>query len=405
MSSSISSRNPASLASRVASVDVLRGAVMLLMALDHVRLYLSNANVDPMDLAHTTAPLFLTRWVTHFCAPAFVFLAGSAAFLRGRRTGAASLSRFLLVRGVWLIVLEMTVVRLGWTFNFDYRHYVLAGALWMIGWVMIGLAALVFFSTPTVGAFGLAIIFGHNLLDRVQPAQMAAIQAGPLKWLWQVLYFGGPVPIGADVTVLAVLYSFVPWIGVIAVGYAFGTILTWPDGRRRWACVGIGLGAIGLFLLLRGGNLYGNASPWRPQASGVMTVLSFVNTRKYPASLLFLLMTLGPTILAIPIAERMRGRAGGFLQVFGRVPLFFYVLHVWLAHGVAVALSALRYGSVIPWMFANHPFWPGPHPEGYGYGLGVVWLVTALVILALYPVCRWFAARKAGNPGSLLSFL
>jgi uncharacterized membrane protein len=397
-------RSSASLASRVASVDVVRGAVMLLMALDHVRLYLTNANVDPMDLSQTTVPLFLTRWITHFCAPAFVFLAGSAAFLRGRKTGPASLSRFLLVRGIWLILLEITVLRLGWTFNFDYRHYVLAGVIWMIGWVMIGLALLVYFPTPVIGTLGLAILFGHNVLDRVLPPHMAAIQASSLKWLWQVLYFGGPVPVG-DLTVLAVLYSLVPWIGVIAAGYAFGAVLTWPDGRRRLACLGIGLAAIALFLLLRGWNVYGNASPWKPQASAAFTVLSFVNTRKYPASLLFLLMTLGPTILAVPLAERLRGRAGAFLQVFGRVPLFFYVLHIWLAHVVAAVLSVVRYGSVIPWMFANHPFWPGPHPEGYGYGLGVVWLTTALVILALYVPCRWFAARKAENPGSLLSFL
>ena len=398
------SGNRGSLASRIAAVDVIRGAVMLLMALDHVRLYLSNADFDPMDLSHTTLPLFLTRWITHFCAPAFVFLAGAAALLRGRKTGVASLSRFLLVRGVWLIVLEMTVVRLGWTFNFDYRHYMLAGVLWMIGWCLVGLAALVHFSTAAVGAFGLVVIFGHNLLDRALPPQMAAIQASPLKWLWQVLYLGWTVPVG-NVTVLAVLYSLVPWIGVVAVGYAFGDVLTWPDGQRRRTCLAIGLASVALFLVLRGWNVYGNASPWKPQASAAFTVLSFINTRKYPASLLFLLMTLGPTILAIPLAERMRGRVGAFLQVFGRVPLFFYVLHIWLAHLVAVGLSGLRYGSVIPWMFANHPFLPGDRPDGYGYGLGVVWLATAVVIAVLYPLCRWFAARKAENPGSLLSFL
>ncbi len=397
-------RNPGSLASRVASVDVIRGAVMLLMAIDHVRLYLSNASFDPMDLSHTTAPLFLTRWITHFCAPAFVFLAGSAAFLRGRKTGAASLSRFLLVRGIWLILLEMTVVRLGWTFNFDYRHYVLAGILWMIGWCMIGLAGLVFFPTAVVGAFGLVVIFGHNLLDHFLQPHMEAIQSSSLKWLWQVLYLGWTVPLG-DVTVLAVLYSFVPWIGVIAAGYSFGAVLTWPEGQRRKACISIGLASIALFLALRGWNVYGNPSPWKPQASAAFTVLSFINTRKYPASLLFLLMTLGPTILAIPLAERMRGRVGAFLETFGRVPLFFYVLHIWLAHLLAALLSLIRYGSVIPWMFANHPFLPGPHPDGYGYGLGAVWLATAIVIAVLYAPCRWFAARKARNPGSLLSFL
>ena len=191
----------------------------------------------------------------------------------------------------------------------------------------------------------------------------------------------------------------------MAAGYAFGTVLTWPDGRRRGTCVAIGLASVALFLVLRGWNVYGNASPWKPQASPAFTVLSFINTRKYPASLLFLLMTLGPTILAIPLAERMRGRFGAILQVFGRVPLFFYVLHIWLAHLVAVALSLVRYGTVIPWMFANHPFLPGEHPDGYGYSLGAVWLATAFVVAALYPFCSWFAAAKSENPGSLLTFL
>ncbi len=391
--------------SRVASVDVIRGVIMLLMVVDHVRLYLTNATVDPMDVVHTTVPLYLTRWITHFCAPGFVFLAGAGAYLRGRRSGPSDLARFLLVRGLWLIVLEMTLVRLAWTFNVDYRHYLLAGVLWMIGWTMIGLAAFVFLPTSAVAGFGVAIVFLHNLLDGFLPAHRAALEASSWSALWKFLYLGGPVSLGQDGPLLFVLYSFVPWIGVIACGYAFGAVLTWPDARRRRACVVIGLSAVALFLVLRAGNIYGNFAPWKPQATAIFSALSFLNTRKYPASLLFLLMTLGPTILAIPLAERLRGRAGGILQVFGRVPLLFYVLHIATAHAIAILLSLLRYGTAIPWLFGNHPVMPPDKPDGYGYGLPIVWLATAFVALLLYVPCRRFAARKAESPGGWLSFL
>jgi len=391
-------------APRVGSVDIARGAIMLLMAVDHVRLYLTNANFDPMDLSKTSVPLFLTRWVTHFCAPGFVFLAGTGAFLRGRRAGetASSLSRYLLVRGLWLILLEVSIVRLGWTFNVDYRHYILLGVLWMLGWTMIALAALVFLPYRAILAFGTVVVFAHNALDFWLPRHYESIQENRV---WQIFYIGGTIQVGPNGPLFAVLYSLVPWIGVIALGYAFGRVLTWPDERRRRACFVIGGAAILLFLVLRGANLYGNPSPWKPQATPALTVLSFLNTRKYPASLLFLLMTLGPTVFSLPLLERLRGPAGRVLQVFGRVPLFFYVLHIWLAHAIAAALSLIRYGRVIPWMFANHPYMPGPHPEGYGYGLGVVWLATAVVAALLYPACRSFARLKAEGPGGWLSFL
>lgn len=275
----------------------------------------------------------------------------------------------------------------------------------MIGCVMIGLAALVFLPTPAVAVFGLAVVFLHNVLDGVLPAHRAALESGSWSALWKILYLGGPMSLGQDGPLLFVLYSFVPWIGVIACGYAFGAVLTWPDARRRRACITIGLSAVALFVALRAGNFYGNAAPWKPQASAVFSVLSFVNTRKYPASLLFLLMTLGPTILAIPLAERLRGRVGGILQVFGRVPLFFYVLHIAAAHAVAIGLSFMRYGTAIPWLFGNHPVMPPDKPDGYGYGLAAVWAATAFVALVLYVPCRRFAARKAESPGGWLSFL
>ena len=302
---------------RVASIDVLRGVIMILMVVDHVRLYLTRADFDPTNLAHTTAPLFLTRWITHFCAPGFVFLAGVGAFLRQRKAGRTSVAKFLVVRGLWLILLELTIVRFAWTFNFDYRHYVLAGILWMIGWTMIGLAALVFLPPTAIAAFGVIVVFGHNAVDFLLAAHPGLVPEGLAAAPWQLLYFGGPIEFGRDGLTLAVLYSFVPWIGVIALGYAFGRVLTSPDRKRRRACLAIGGGAVLLFLLLRGGNVYGNPSPWKPQASAAFTVLAFLNTRKYPASLLFLLMTLGPTILAVPLAERARGRVGDFLRVFG----------------------------------------------------------------------------------------
>jgi uncharacterized membrane protein len=371
---------------RIASVDLIRGAVMVLMAIDHVRVYSGLPPGGP------TPGIFFTRWITHFCAPAFIFLAGTSAFLYGRRH--ADLSRFLLIRGLWLVLLELTVIRVAWTFNLDFSRYLLAGVIWAIGWCMVLMAGLVRLPLPAVGGFGLAVIALHNA---VAPAVVPLLPA-PVR---AVLYtaFGDP-PIGP----LIVLYSLVPWIGVMAAGYAFGRVLTIEPARRDRICYAVGLGAVALFLLLRGLNLYGDPRPWT--ATGRMpALLSFLNTTKYPASFSFLLMTLGPTIALMPPLERVRGALARWITVFGRVPFFYYVLHIPLIHALAVAVSWVRQGSVSPWLFTNHPMGNPPPPDGYTWSLGLLYLVWAVAAVVLYLACRWFAGLKARRTDAWLRYV
>jgi uncharacterized membrane protein len=391
---------------RIASLDIVRGAVMVLMALDHVRWFLSEARFDPTDLERTTIALFFARWVTHFCAPAFVFLAGTGAWLYGDRVrDRGALSRFLLTRGLWLIVAELTLVRFGWTFNVDYASYALGGVIWMLGWCMVLLAALVRLPFAVVAAFGLVVIVGHDLLDPLLADPGAALEGSPLPWLWQILYFGGGFRVGGDGPLFPVLFAIVPWVGVMAAGYAFGPVMRMEPERRRRLCLRIGLGATAAFVVLRALNVYGDPRPWGIQGSPALTALSFLNASKYPASLLFLLMTLGPTIALLPALEGTRGRVARWLVVFGRVPFFYYLLHLPAIHLVALLFSLARYGEVVPWLTANHPMMAGPPAAGWGWGLGTVYVVTALVVIALYFPCRWFAGVKARRREGWLSYL
>jgi len=369
---------PITSASRVASIDLIRGAVMILMAIDHVRVY------SGLPAGGPTAGIFFTRWVTHFVAPAFIFLAGTSAYFYGRKH--SDLSRFLFVRGVWLVLLELTVIRVCWTFNFDFKNYALAGVIWVIGWCMILMAAFVRLRPRTVGVIGVAIIALHNL---VMPWLISHV---PLGELWKILYIGffnGPV----EGTPLIVLYSIIPWIGVMAAGYWFGIVLTWEPARRNRICVRLGLGATALFLVLRGFNLYGDPRPWS-SGTPMPALLSFLNTTKYPASLSFLLMTLGPTIALIPLLDRARGRVAQWLTVFGRVPFFYYVLHIPLIHALALVVSKIRTGTVDPWLFTNHPMGNPPAPDGYTWSLGLLYLVWAIAIVILYFPCRRYADLK-----------
>ncbi len=381
---------------RLESIDILRGAVMVLMAIDHVRVYSGLPPGGP------TAGIFFTRWVTHFCAPAFLFLAGTSAFFYGRRH--SDLSRYLVTRGAWLVLLELTVIRVAWTFNFDFAHYLMAGVIWAIGWCMILLAVLVRLPIPAVGAIGLAIIAGHNLVDPYLPRIIPALGENSLAGLWKILYvgfFAGPIALGTEGPRLIVLYSIVPWIGVMAAGYAFGSILTAAPERRRRLCLTIGLSATALFLVLRGFNLYGDPVPWTAlthpagERPPMPALLAFLSANKYPASLDFLLMTLGPTIALIPVLEGARGALARWLTVFGRVPFFFYVLHIPLIHALALVVSALRQGAVDPWLFTNHPMGNPPPPAGYTWSLPLLYGVWAVAVAMLYVACRWFADLKA----------
>lgn len=401
-------RRPGVTSGRLASIDVIRGVVMILMAIDHVRVF------SGLPAGGPTPGIFFTRWITHFCAPAFVFLAGSSAFFYQKRHG--DVSHFLLVRGIWLVFLELTVLRVAWTFNFDFAHYEMAGIIWAIGWCMILLAVLVRLPTGVVGAVALLIIGAHNLLDA---------QFGTWNWdqgigtgwgpaLWKILYVGfwaGPIRYGPEGPMLIVLYSIIPWVGVMAAGYAFGTVLSSEAEIRDRLCLTVGLGAVALFLILRGFNLYGDPRPW--SVSGILKgsghdmppLLSFLNTTKYPASLLFLLMTLGPTVASIPLLERAHGKFADWITVFGRVPFFFYVLHIPLIHALALVVSLIRLGAVSPWLFANHPMDVPPAPDGYVWNLPLLYAVFSLAILLLYVPCRWFANIKQRRHDWWLSYL
>jgi uncharacterized membrane protein len=370
---------------RLASVDIVRGAVMVLMAIDHVRVF------SGVPAGGPTPGIFFTRWITNFCAPAFIFLAGTSAFLYGRRH--ADLSRFLLIRGLWLVLLELTVVRVGWTFNLQFSTYLLAGVLWAIGWCMVLMAGLVRLPVATVGYGGVAVIALHNaVMPTLVPLLPAPVRA--------VLYtaFTDP-PLGP----LVVLYSIVPWIGVMAAGYGFGRLLTLEPARRDRLCYAIGGVSILLFLVLRGFNLYGDPRPW--SSGRIPAAFAFINTTKYPASLSFLLMTLGPTIALMPSLERARGAVARWLTVFGRVPFFFYLLHIPLVHALAVAVSLARQGQASPWLFTNHPMANPPPPDGYTWSLGLLYLVWAMAIAILYVACRWFAGLKARRTEVWLKFL
>jgi uncharacterized membrane protein len=372
---------------------VLRGAAMVLMALDHTRDYFSGATVRPTDLARASAALFLTRWVTHFCAPVFVLLAGTAAYLaRGRGRDGAALSRFLLSRGLWLVLLEVTVVRLGWEFDLSYRFTMLQ-VIWAIGWSMVLLAALVRAPASVVGAFGLVLIAGHNLLDGVDAASL-----GALRPLWLVLHQPGRLEPWPGHRVF-VAYPLVPWAGVMAAGYGLGALLAGqPLATRRRRLVALGVAACALFALLRGGNLYGDPHPWTPSPRGALyTALAVLNCEKYPPSLAYLLVTLGPSLLALAALDgRTRGPVGRALAVYGRVPLFYYVLHLYLIHGLALAVTVARFGVHASAQQFEH---------GPGLGLPGVYAAWALVVATLYPACAWFARVKQRNRSAWLSYL
>jgi uncharacterized membrane protein len=388
---------------RLAGVDVVRGAVMLLMAIDHVRVY------SGLPAGGPTPGIFFTRWVTHFCAPAFFFLAGTSAFLYGRTH--RDLPRFLFTRGVWLILLELTVIRVSWTFNLDFANYLLAGVIWALGWSMIALAVLVRLPLAVTGTLALAIITLHHA---VMPALVAAAPGAHPGWLAKILYVGffdAPVRLGPGGPPIIVLYVLIPWVGVMAAGYVFGLVTAMDRTRRDRLCLAIGLGASALFLVLRSLDGYGDPRGWHAMAAGtgdrpgMPSVLAFINTTKYPASLCFLLMTLGPTVALLPLADRARGMLGRGLAVVGRVPFFFYVVHIPLIHGLALGVSRVRQGSVDPWLFANHPMGNPPPPDGYTWSLGLLYLVWAVAVAILYVMCRWFAGVKTRRTEWWLRYL
>ena len=391
---------------RLTAVDALRGLVMIVMALDHTREFL---HADAMhfsadDLARTTPLLFLTRWITHLCAPVFVFTAGMGARLRMDRQGASpgQVSRYLWTRGVWLILVELTVMRLAMNFTFDLRYPVLLLILWALGWSMMALAALVYLPPRVVGALGLGIIAIHNTFDGVQ-----AQQFGTLAWLWQVLHQPGVISIGGVTAVTG--YPVLPWIGVMATGFWAAEIYRWAPAQRRRVLRLAGAASVAGFIVLRALNLYGDPSPWSTQPTTAFTALSFLNTTKYPPSLAFLMMTLGPALLLLAELERIGLGSRHPFVVFGRVPFAYYVVHFWLLHVVASAVAFGRYGSAsLAYLWHPLPSMGGARelfPADVGLSIGAVYLAWTLLVTALYPLCAWLGRLKARRREWWFSYL
>jgi uncharacterized membrane protein len=398
---------------RLGSIDLLRGLVMIVMVLDHTRdfVHAGGLTSDPTNLANTTPMLFMTRWVTHYCAPIFVFLAGVGAYLqRSRGMSTSDLSRFLLTRGLWLIVLEATVIRITTWFNVDYSYLMTLQVIWTLGVSMIVLAALIHLPLRVIAAFGLAMIVLHDAFDGIRvmswqgPGSPAPSVAAKLWILMHQPAEFFPV-LGDGSPVVFVVYPLVPWIGVIAAGYVFGAIYTLDPARRRTLLLRLGLGLIAAFVVIRATNLYGDPRPWSMQPSVLFSVFSFVNTTKYPVSLLYLLMTIGPALLALAWFEsRTPSRAEQIVTRVGRVPLFFYLWQWVLAHGLAIAVSAVA-GKELGWYFMTPPAIFAAVPPTAGFDLPIVYLCWATVLAVLVPLSLWFARVKERNPAWWLKYL
>jgi uncharacterized membrane protein len=353
-------------------------------------------------LTRTTPAIFFTRWITHFCAPVFIFLAGTSAWLMGRRgSSRQAIATFLFTRGLWLVVLEMTVVLLGTTFNLDYA-VIAWQVIWAIGWCMIALSALIFLPLPWLAGFSALMIAGHNLFDGVKSESF-----GSLSWFWKVLHEGPSMLQPSENHVVFVVYPLIPWIAVISAGYCLGRIFDLDHDRRRRVLLQSGIALTIAFVLLRATNLYGDMHPWAAQNSPVMTVISFLNATKYPPSLIYLLMTLGPALIALGLLDGISVSERNPFLVFGKVPLFYYVLHWYALHLAAIGLAWFKYGRV-DFLFglppSVNPMSRG-YPPDYGYGLGMVYLVWIVILVALYPLCLRFARVKARHRAAWLSYL
>jgi uncharacterized membrane protein len=371
---------------RLESVDFVRGLVMVLMALDHVRDHFHRGalTMDPTNLAHGSPALFLTRWITHFCAPTFMLLAGTGAYLWGVRHTKSELRRFLVTRGLWLVLLELTLINWEWKLGPDVSHF---GALviWALGWSMVALSVLVGLPPVAIGVLGWVMIVGHNALDGVRPEQF-----GSLGWIWNVLHVQGTLELGGARN-LFIMYPLIPWIGVMMAGYALGAALSGPREVWRARAFRSGLMLTLAFVVIRVINRYGDPTPWSAQATPLLTVCSFLNCQKYPPSMLFLFMTLGPALMLLAWAERGIAVALRPLIAFGRVPMFYYLLHLALIDVFTMAFAVARYGSRLPQMFSSGI------PADWGYPLGMTYVIWLLVITALYPLCARYARFKAGT--------
>jgi uncharacterized membrane protein len=390
-------------AGRLASLDIMRGLVMVIMAIDHTRDFFTNVPFAPENLKFTYYSLFFTRWITHFCAPLFFFLAGTGAYFYGQRRTPQALSHFLWTRGLWLIFLEFTVVGFAWTFQITGGFF---GVIWALGASMVLMALVVRLPFRWIVVSSTVMIATHDLLDRVRPRQF-----GSFAWLWTLLHVRGVAMLPSGIPKF-VLFQIVPWVGVMAAGYALGRLYELESGRRNRILVQLGMALTLAFVLLRATNLYGNPpvglggvsqGDWHIQPTVEKTVILFLDVEKYPPSLQFLLMTLGPSLLLLAWLERVTlPRWTSPLVTFGRVPLFFYVLHLYLIHLLAIAVAPLFHQPVD---FLFHGAFFGGTPDDYGHGLPFIYLMWVITIVILYFPCRWFAALKQRRKDWWLSYL
>jgi len=386
---------------RIESIDFLRGLVMIIMALDHTRDFIHEGALvaDPLNLATTHPALFFTRWITHFCAPIFVFLAGTSAFLQGQRKSKKELSVFLMKRGLWLILVEVTLVTFGITFDISFSIFFLQ-VIWAIGISMMLLGLAIWLPFKAILAIGLLIVLGHNSLDFYEAKNGSNFTVG-----YSLLHRQNFIPLGGD-RILGILYPFLPWTGLMLVGYCFGKIFTSYEGNvRRNLLLKLGVAVVLLFIALRFINVYGDPSPWVEQKTSLLTFLSFINTTKYPPSLLFMCMTIGPAILFLALVDEVRSGVAKVISVYGKVPFFYYLLHFYLIHLVAVVFSLLRGHSYtegatgvpgVPFKF----IFPGE-----GLSLGATYLVWITIVASLYPACKWFSRYKQTHKQWWLSYL
>jgi len=390
--------HPANL-SRIEAVDVVRGLIIALMALDHVRDFFGDQSVQPTDLANTTVALFFTRWITHICAPTFFLLSGVSARLMLARMSKPALSRFLLGRGAWLIFLELVVMRFALQFNLDY-HVTIITVLWALGWAMIFLAGLIWLPSWLIAGFGVILVAGHNALGGIDAGSF-----GHWRPLWSILHAPG-ILFSNGHSVVLVAYVLIPWIGVTALGYVLGEIYQGSGVSRRRLLVGIGFGMTLGFVVLRWFNVYGDPVPWTTQRSALWTLVSFLNTNKYPPSLLFLLMTLGPTLLLLGAFENGVPRLLRPALILGTVPLFFYVLHFFLIHLLATAASYVRFGEVgNTFRSPDLAHFPFTEPPGWGAPVGIIYVVWIAVIVLMFPLCYRYARFKRRRRDWWLSYL
>ena len=383
---------------RINSIDILRGIIMVIMALDHTRDFFHKAVVEggaavatnPTDLATTTPALFFTRWITHFCAPLFVFLAGTSAYLMGAKKTKAELSSFLIKRGVWLVLVEMVIITLGWTFN-PLFNVIILQVIWAIGISMVILGLAVWLPLPVIFIIGFVIVFGHNLLD--YPSMNAGLKGG---FLSDLLYFSNFSVYNIDENhFVFIVYAFLPWAGVMLLGYCFGKLYSssYTPVQRRNLIFSIGLGLFLLFLVLRFINKYGDPVSWSVQPrESIFTFLSFINVNKYPPSLDFLLLTIGPGLMVLALLEGLRGRVVEFFRVYGRVPMFYYILHFYIIHILVVIVFFAKGYTTDKIVTPNNPFLF--RPEDFGFGLPGVYIVWIIVVLVLYPLCRKYERYK-----------